>query len=82
MWVGQLHKNQGWDHGDNENFHVVKQGHHTYKQYQQEIIVIQLCGDPNHWYYECLQMYDKERAKLSATKEKGGRDHTQISEMV
>ena len=40
------------------------------------------CDDPNNWAYECPQLSEKKRFKLSATKERGGHVHTQVSEVV
>ena len=40
------------------------------------------CGDLNHWSYECPQLSDKQMWELSATKENGGRVHTEVSELV
>ena len=40
------------------------------------------CGEPNHWDYKCPQVSEKDRAELSTTKEKVGRVHKKVSEVV
>ena len=84
MWLGKLPNDNDKTVGLLKNYHVSKKLTwtnlvNTNKKGRSDYFY---CGDPNHWYYKCSQLFEKERYKLSATKDKGGLIQKQVSEVV